>query len=90
MNAGFAGAVDAPHALAPAFRILRRHEVEQLVGLKRSSIYLLMSRNEFPRPVRLTKSGRAVGWKLSAVEKWIESRAVSTGANPPTEAGGES
>jgi prophage regulatory protein len=68
--------------------MIRRHEVEQLVGLQRSSIYRLMSLGEFPRPFRLTKSGKAVGWKASAVEKWIESRAVSTGVNPPTEARG--
>lgn len=70
-----------------ADRILRRPEVEQLVGLKRSMIYNLMSLNEFPRNVKLT-SGRAVGWRASAVQSWIESRAVSTRANPPTEARG--
>jgi prophage regulatory protein len=68
-----------------ADRIIRRHEVEQLVGIQRSSIYRLMSLGEFPRPYRLTKSGKAVGWKSSDITAWIESRAVSTVANPPTE-----
>ena len=70
-----------------ADRILRRHEVVHIVGLKRSSIYRLMGLGEFPRPVRLTKSGKAVGWKMSAVERWIESRTAATGAeNGPREA----
>jgi prophage regulatory protein len=53
-------------------RILRRHEVEKTVGLSRSTIYFLMSRNEFPRPVGL--GSRAVGWLADEVEAWIENR----------------
>ena len=66
-------------------KIYRRHELTQLIGLQRSSIYRLMNHGEFPRPIRLTKSGKAVGWRASDIEAWIESRAVSTVANPPTE-----
>ncbi|MBD3679745.1 MAG: AlpA family transcriptional regulator [Rhodobacteraceae bacterium] len=56
-------------------RILRRPEVEARTGLSRSTIYLLMSRGDFPKPVRL--SSRAVGWPESAIAAWLESRATS-------------
>ncbi len=53
-------------------RVLRRTEVEQLVGLKRSQLYLLMAQGSFPKPVRLSE--RAVGWRAQDVAKWLSSR----------------
>lgn len=53
-------------------RILRRREVEQRVGLSRSTIYYRIQNGEFPAPVRL--GPRAVGWYESAIEKWIQDR----------------
>lgn len=50
----------------------RRPEVESLTGLSRTTIYKLMSKGEFPRPVRLTT--KAVGWPESAIREWLESR----------------
>lgn len=50
----------------------RRTEVEGLTGLSRTTIYNLMSKGEFPRPVRLT--AKAVGWPESAISDWLESR----------------
>ncbi|WP_208347723.1 helix-turn-helix transcriptional regulator [Pseudaestuariivita rosea] len=32
----------------------RRLEVEEITGLSRTTIYKMMSRGEFPRPVRLS------------------------------------
>lgn len=52
--------------------LLRRSEVEQLVGLRRSALYNLMAAGEFPRPVKL--SARAVAWRQSEVAAWIEAR----------------
>ena len=49
---------------------LRRVDVEQRVKLSRSEIYRRMADGTFPRPVRLAP--RAVRWKASAVERWIE------------------
>lgn len=57
--------------------VLRLPTVIQMVGLSRSSIYLLIQRNEFPKPLQL--SVRAVGWRLSDIEAWLESRAVAGG-----------
>lgn len=53
----------------------RRTEVEALTGLSRSTIYDLMSKDAFPRPVRL--SARAVGWPESAIEEWLATRAAA-------------
>jgi Predicted transcriptional regulator len=52
--------------------ILRRAEVERLVGLSRSSLYRLIERGEFPRP--LTISSRAVRWRADEIATWIEAR----------------
>lgn len=67
-------------ALTPANRrdfgmsetILRRPAVETRTGLSRSTLYAMMARSEFPRPVRLGQ--RAVGWRESDVAAWLESR----------------
>ncbi len=55
-----------------AQKIYRRPDIEALTGLSRSTIYDLMSRGEFPRPVKLT--GKAVGWTETAINDWIDSR----------------
>ena len=57
---------------------LRRPAVEAATGLSRSSIYDMMDKDEFPRPVRIGK--RAVAWPQSAIEAWLAERPVSTGA----------
>jgi len=51
---------------------LRRAAVEDLTGLARSTIYDLMAKGQFPRPVRLT--GKAVAWPESAIADWLASR----------------
>ena len=55
-----------------AQRHLRRSAVEELTGLSRSTIYDLMRRGLFPRPVKLT--GKAVAWPESAIAAWLASR----------------
>lgn len=52
--------------------MLRRPDVEKRVGLSRSTLYNLMSRGLFPRPIRL--SDRAVAWRSSDIEAWMENR----------------
>lgn len=62
--------------LETTVRILRRPEVEKRTGLSRSAIYAAMKDDrEFPAPVRIGK--RAVGWRESAVERWIAGRKTS-------------
>jgi prophage regulatory protein len=53
-------------------RILRRQLVESQTGLSRSKIYDLITRDEFPRPIKI--GARAVGWVEADVEAWITSR----------------
>ena len=53
-------------------RILRRSEVERLTGLSRSTIYLLMTKGQFPRPVKLSE--RAVGWRACDIDAWLQER----------------
>ena len=53
-------------------RFLRRRAVEAMTGLPRSTIYELMDRGEFPRPVRL--SPRLVGWIELEVADWQAAR----------------
>ena len=50
-------------------RILRRSEIETVIGLSRSSIYNMMAEGTFPKPMRLGR--RAVGWLESDVTDWL-------------------
>ena len=52
-----------------AHRIIRLPEVISKTGLSRSTIYLRVSRNEFPKPVNL--GGRAVGWIEAEIQEWL-------------------
>lgn len=51
--------------------LLRLNEVEAIVGLKKSKLYLLIQECKFPPPIRLGK--RSVRWSASSVSSWIES-----------------
>ncbi|WP_226550773.1 helix-turn-helix transcriptional regulator [Celeribacter naphthalenivorans] len=55
-------------------RVLRRPEVEHMVGLSRSTIYAMMAEGHFPKPVRLGR--RAVGWREADLRRWLASREV--------------
>lgn len=63
-------------APAPAERLLRLPEVEGLVGLRKSKLYDLVKRGQFPAPVRL--GPRSVRWKASAVRAWIDGLKTDT------------
>ena len=49
-------------------KIYRLPEVMTMTGLSRSSIYLRISTNEFPKPVKLGR--RAVGWPEESIIAW--------------------
>lgn len=53
-------------------KFLRLKEVEELVGLKRSSIYNKMQDGTFPTCIRL--STRAVAWRESDIAAWQASK----------------
>jgi prophage regulatory protein len=52
--------------------LLRLPTVMRITGLARSTIYKLVSQNQFPVPIRLSK--RAVAWLQSEIEGWVSSR----------------
>jgi prophage regulatory protein len=49
-------------------RIYRLPDVMNLTGLSRSSIYLRVSTNEFPKPIKIGR--RAVGWTEDSIITW--------------------
>ena len=51
---------------------LRRPAVEAVTGLSRSTIYEMMERGDFPRPIRVGR--RAVAWPESVVRAWLAQR----------------
>ncbi len=55
-----------------AVSVLRLPAVKERTGLSRSSIYLRMAKNEFPRPISL--GDRAVGWIEQDIDEWINER----------------
>ena len=59
--------------------ILRLPEVKARTGLSRSSIYLRIANNEFPRSVSL--GGRAVGWLEHEIECWLAEKIESSRAD---------
>ena len=53
--------------------ILRIKSLSVYLDVPKSSIYLWVSRGEFPAPIKL--GVRAVGWIKREVDQWLESRA---------------
>ena len=51
-------------------KIYRFPEVMKLTGLSLSSIYLAVSKEEFPKPIKIGR--RAVGWHQNVIEEWIQ------------------
>ena len=53
-------------------RLVRCPEVLDRTGYRKSWLYSLIRRGEFPEPVRL--GARAVAWREADLQTWIESR----------------
>lgn len=53
-------------------KILRLPAVKEQVGLSRSTIYLKVSKNEFPKPISL--GDRAVGWLEEDINNWLSKK----------------
>ena len=49
-------------------RLLTARDVIARVAIGRTRLYEMISRGEFPAPLKLGKSSR---WKASAVDEWI-------------------
>jgi prophage regulatory protein len=60
--------------------LLRLADVQRRVGLKRSTVYELVRRGEFPPPIHL--SSRCTAWLAEEIDSWIKARiAQSRGKN---------
>jgi prophage regulatory protein len=57
-------------------RMLRRQEVENRTGLKRSTIYEAIAKGTFPRPVRV--GTKAVCWVEIEIEAWLQEKIKNT------------
>jgi predicted DNA-binding transcriptional regulator AlpA len=55
--------------------LLRIAGVEQRVGLKKSTIYKLMSEGKFPRCIKF--SARCSVWSERAVSAWVQSQVAA-------------
>lgn len=59
-------------------QLLRLPTVLERTGMKRSSLYAAVADGQFPRPIKLNDSGRAVAWPAVVIDAWIESRVTAT------------
>ena len=65
--------VDRHHNSPPiGERIIRENECHQISGLGRVARWKLEKKGKFPKRIKLTDY--AVGWRLSAVLRWIDER----------------
>jgi prophage regulatory protein len=53
-------------------KLLRLPAVKEATGLARSTIYALIAKGEFPRPIKLTPKLSA--WDAAEIDAWIEAR----------------
>jgi prophage regulatory protein len=52
--------------------VLRRPAVEAATGLSRSTLYEMMDKGTFPRPIKL--GAKAVGWPSAEIDAWLAAR----------------
>ena len=58
--------------VAETMRFIREPEVQRLTGLSRTTRWRMERQGRFPQRRQLTP--RAVGWLVSDIEDWIQSR----------------
>ena len=58
-------------------RLLRLNEVQARCGLSRSSLYRMMRDGSFPEPLKV--GVRAVRWRESEIEAWLEALPRASG-----------
>ncbi len=56
--------------------ILRLPAVLARTGLSRSTVYLMVSKDQFPAPVSLGE--RAVGWVESQIDQWLDEKITAS------------
>jgi len=53
-------------------RFIRVKDVAQMIGMGRSTVWMLTKQGKFPQPLRL--GPKVTVWRLSEIEKWIEEK----------------
>ena len=61
--------------------LLRLPDVEARTGLRRSHIYSLAARGEFPKPLKL--GDRASAWVEAEITEWVRARIRASGRAVP-------
>lgn len=61
-------------------RMFRLRDLPQFVGLRRTQIGELIKAGEFPKPVPLSDSGRAIAWLEQDLIVWQNARIAARNA----------
>jgi prophage regulatory protein len=59
---------------SPLNRMFRLRDLPQFVGLRRTQIGELIKTGEFPKPIPLSDTGRAVAWLEADLLAWQNAR----------------
>lgn len=71
-------AIHLVHSLTPAVardKLLRLDKVEEITGVKKSTLYAMIKAGTFPRQVVLSR--RCSVWSEAAVLSWVQARIAS-------------
>lgn len=52
--------------------LIRIKKVEEKTGLKKSMVYDLISKDKFPKPIKIGE--RAVAWISREVDQWVQNK----------------
>ena len=55
-------------------KLLRLPETLNKTGLSRTRLYVAIAKGEFPQPVKLRPTGRAIAWPAAEIDAWIAQR----------------
>jgi prophage regulatory protein len=65
-------------------RVFRRKDLPPFVGLRRTQVDELIAKGEFPKPIRLSESGRAIAWLEADLAEWQAKRIAARDASLST------
>jgi len=60
-------------------QLIRRREVMELLGIKRTAFDEAIKRQDFPKPITIFAGGRAKAWAEDEVRDYIERRLSTRG-----------
>ena len=58
------------------YQILKAKEVSNLIKISTTQIYRLINKGDFPRPYQISE--RSVGWRLSDIAEWLNSKSQTS------------